>query len=402
MGLLDEINQSEGYIKYEKGTDELILIFSHINYPAGKFTMSNAMAGQPASKLYINCSDNSWYQAGIPGYTKNIADTIVFLKRVISEINPTKTITCGMSMGGYGALLYGIVLELDYVLAFTAELDIGFKHQRSFYLNKLRNYDSNYKSINTLINHNKKTDIHLFYGAYDMIDLHGLDSIRPAIKNPKLNLYLVSGDHKATLRFDIPLMVSETLKNGKPPMNELVLMKDLQEEDLKYYKAIQDKVSDLDFHYRAFHKKKQHYSQDIFFYGKACLDLKRFNEALDAFLNVIKIDPNFPLGYHLAGLTLNALKRYDEAVVMYKKAIEIDPELAGIYFRLGQTQMILKDYDEAGKNLEKSVELDSTIADAWFILGSLYEIKMIRCFESSVRRAPEQERFKQKLKSVKL
>ena len=359
MGLIDEINQPGGYIRFEKGTDELILIFSHLNYPAGKFAMSNAMAGETASKLYINCSENSWYQVGIPGYTENISDTIKFLKEIISEINPSKTISFGMSMGGYAAILFGIKLKLDYILAFTSELTLGSKLQRSFYLNNLKTYDPDYKDISRLIVENEDTTIYLFYGAYDIIDLEGLYSIRSGIDNPKFNINLVSGDHKATLRFNIPLMVTEILKNGKPPLNNLVLKQELQDEDLIYYRNIQNNDKDFIYHYNEFNKKKLHHSQDIYFYGKACMELKKFDEALDAFNKVISIDPNFSMSYHLAGLTLNALERYDEAETMYESALRIDTTLATGYHRLAQTQINLNKYDEAEKNLLKSLEYQS-------------------------------------------
>lgn len=402
MGLLDEINKSEGYIKYDKGrTDELIIIFSHIGYPAGKFAMSRVMADQKASKLYVNCENNSWYQMGIPGYTENIQDTIQFLKKIIAEINPSKTIACGMSMGGYAALLYGISLELDYVLAFTAELNIGSAHQRSFYLNRIKKYDPFYKDLHNLIIQNKKTELYLFYGAYDLIDMHGLNTIRPALKNPKFHIYLVSGDHKAAIRFDIPFLVVETLKNGEPPKNELVLMKNIKEEDLEYYKKYQEMERENEVQYDAFQRKEPKYSQDFFFYGRTCMHLNRFDEALDAFKTVIDHDPNFPLGYHLAGLTLNQLKQYEEAVEMYKKALKIDPELSTSYYRISQTQLILKNYDESEKNLLKTIELNPKFADTYFLLGSLYEIKMIQNFEISTKLAPENERFKQKLESIR-
>ena len=407
MGLIDEINQPGGYIRFEQGTDELILIFSHLNYPAGKFAMSNAMAGATASKLYINCSENSWYQVGIPGYTESITDTIKFLKKIISEINPSKTIACGMSMGGYAAILFGIKLKLDYILAFTSELTLGSKLQRSFYLNNLKKYDPDYKDISRLIVENKDTTIYLFYGAYDIIDLEGLYSIRSCIDDPKFNLNLVSGDHKATLRFDIPLMVTETLKNGKPPLNKLVLKQKLQDEDFIYYRKIQHSENDFIYHYNEFNKKKLHHSQDIFFYGKACMELKKFGEALNAFNKVISIDPDFSMSYHLAGLTLNALKRYDEAETMYESALGIDKTLATSYHRLAQTQINLKKYDEAEKNLLKSLDYNPNLADGWFLLGNLYEKKdneaeMMKCFNMSVKLEPEQKIYTQKIKNINL
>jgi hypothetical protein len=48
------------------------------------------MKGLSASKLYINCNKNLWYQTGIPGYSEDIGDTIDLLNRIISEITQKK------------------------------------------------------------------------------------------------------------------------------------------------------------------------------------------------------------------------------------------------------------------------------------------------------------------------
>lgn len=59
--------------------------------------------------------------------------------------------------------------------------------------------------------------------------------------------------------------------------------------------------------------------------GLALQDLKRFDEALAAYEQVIRLDPTDAIAYNRIGNALGDLKRYDEALTVFEQAIRLDP-----------------------------------------------------------------------------
>src|SRR6202041_292958 len=99
---------------------------------------------------------------------------------------------------------FGLLLECDFVLAITAEISLGEKYSRSWTVNTLREYDFRYRSLADLIHRNRKTQIFAVYGAYDIVDLSLLWPVAYDIeRRERLQLFMVSGDHKAAVQLDI-------------------------------------------------------------------------------------------------------------------------------------------------------------------------------------------------------
>jgi hypothetical protein len=99
-----------------------------------------------------------WYHKGIIGISTNINDTLIYLKGIIN--NYEEVIFLGSSAGGYAAILFGSLLNVNKVIAFIPQTIINLqKDIDNKYLN-LKKY------INTLtkyfiygdININKETD----------------------------------------------------------------------------------------------------------------------------------------------------------------------------------------------------------------------------------------------------
>src|SRR6266851_1267496 len=59
--------------------------------------------------------------------------------------------------------------------------------------------------------------------------------------------------------------------------------------------------------------------------GAALRDLHRYEEALSAFEQSIRLNPDDALAHQGIGATLVALKRYGEALAAYNQAIRLDP-----------------------------------------------------------------------------
>lgn len=131
--------------------------------------------------IFIKDRYQVWYSNGIYNIGNSIDECIPKLKDIISNINYSKIITCGASMGAYGALIFGKLLNVDHILAFSPQIFLD-KKTREFYkdnrweknfndiykLNKLKYYDlskidfSNINKIDLFVGKDCKLDqIHI-------------------------------------------------------------------------------------------------------------------------------------------------------------------------------------------------------------------------------------------------
>ncbi len=99
--------------------------------------------------------------------------------------------------------------------------------------------------------------------------------------------------------------------------------------------------------------------------GAALRDLKRYDEELAAYEQAIRLDPNYAAAYHYKGVALHNLKRYDEALVAYEQAIRLDPNDAFAYHYKGVALDELKRYEEALTALDQAIRLDPNSATAY-------------------------------------
>ena len=99
--------------------------------------------------------------------------------------------------------------------------------------------------------------------------------------------------------------------------------------------------------------------------GGALIELKRHEEALTACEQAIRLDPNDALAYSRKGYTLYELKRYGEALAACEQAIRLDPNLADAYTNKGFALINLKRYEEALVACEQAIRLDPNLAAAY-------------------------------------
>jgi tetratricopeptide (TPR) repeat protein len=69
--------------------------------------------------------------------------------------------------------------------------------------------------------------------------------------------------------------------------------------------------------------------------GQAHYGAMRYNEALAAYEQTIRLDPNFAGGYYNKGLALKVLMRYEEALAAFDQAIRLAPNVPQAYHEKG-------------------------------------------------------------------
>jgi len=92
--------------------------------------------------------------------------------------------------------------------------------------------------------------------------------------------------------------------------------------------------------------------------GSILYYLDRYEEALAAFEQAIRLDPNNTISYTDKGSILYYLNRYGEALTAYEQAIRLDPNNANAYYGKGSTLDALKRYQEAKQAYEKARQLE--------------------------------------------
>jgi tetratricopeptide (TPR) repeat protein len=109
--------------------------------------------------------------------------------------------------------------------------------------------------------------------------------------------------------------------------------------------------------------------------GLVYSELKRYNDAIDAYRQVIRIDPINP-GMHMIwyylGIAYNNLNRFNDAVDAFRQAIRINPEYAPAWSSLGFTYGDLNRFNDAIEAYRQAVRINPEDAGAWYNLGLAY------------------------------
>jgi hypothetical protein len=113
--LIDEIHPGEA----------LVIAFGYADWHAtprfdffGRLKKLEAAAGRPLNKILVRDTQNAWYHRRIPGLGDHVDDTVKSLRAIIRGIAPGRLITIGQSMGGYAAIMFGMLLRADRIISF--------------------------------------------------------------------------------------------------------------------------------------------------------------------------------------------------------------------------------------------------------------------------------------------
>ncbi|UTW61846.1 hypothetical protein KFE98_17805 [bacterium SCSIO 12741] len=133
----------------------------------------------PVTKVFIRDFEHSWYLNGIPGVSNGPSETLFYLKKLISRFNPSKTIFIGSTFGGYAAMLYGNMLKVDEVHAFSSQsflngwnrlthLDGRWKN----YIRRLNPNASDFLDLKKYFRENRSTNtnFHMYWDCTNHLD----------------------------------------------------------------------------------------------------------------------------------------------------------------------------------------------------------------------------------------
>ncbi|UEM22225.1 tetratricopeptide repeat protein [Skermanella mucosa] len=115
-------------------SDVLAVVFSHVSEQPGRFSFYGSFRDIAVNKLFVNTPGNGWYRDGVPGLGDDVDSTADGIRILMQQIAPRTVVCVGNSMGAYAALLFGVLINADRVLAIGPEtlLDQPGSRSRGF------------------------------------------------------------------------------------------------------------------------------------------------------------------------------------------------------------------------------------------------------------------------------
>ncbi len=156
---------------FREGEDLLLIAFAGLGIGMGVpyFEFLKLIGELPIQRMFVRDLQKSWYHAGLRGLAANIDEAAEVLRGLVAESGAKRVLTMGNSMGGYAAILFGALLEVDEVLAFGATTFVNTA-------NRLR-----YLDFRPMFRHFKKSPVKT---------KHYFDLCRvPGIEKPDIHLY---------------------------------------------------------------------------------------------------------------------------------------------------------------------------------------------------------------------
>ena len=99
---------------------------------------------------------------------------------------------------------------------------------------------------------------------------------------------------------------------------------------------------------------------------------ERYEEAIAAYQQAIKLDPKKANYYYELGKIYRKQERYEEAIAAYQQAIQLDPKNARYHYELGEVYRKQERYEEAIAAYQQATNLDPKDTFSHYELGNIY------------------------------
>lgn len=113
-------------------------------------------------------------------------------------------------------------------------------------------------------------------------------------------------------------------------------------------------------------------ADDYFNQGLDAFNTGDYQQAIEAYTNALRLDPNDAASYNNRGTTYFRLGQYEQAREDYAAAITVNDEYALAYYNRGNVNYVLSNDEDAISDLTRSIELDGTNAEAYYVRGLAY------------------------------
>lgn len=111
-----------------------------------------------------------------------------------------------------------------------------------------------------------------------------------------------------------------------------------------------------------------------FVLGRAYGEMRRYPEAIDAYRQNLRVDPQDVYAHNNLGNSYHAIHRYRDAMMAYHAAVRANPDYLLAWRNLGQAFYLLKGPAGVTQALKKLHVHDPALAEAWRRLAATYAI----------------------------
>ena len=166
------------YKNYEKPSNKLVIFFSNIGEWSTIKDISNIYNNTSCKKLFVN-DNHLWFLKGFPQCSNNIQNTLEYLKEKINESKCNEIKIVGYGSGGFGAILYGSLLNIPSIIVYNPYTYLNNKTRKKYNDNRCDKYgglknlqeniDNKYINLKYLPKSNSK--IIVLYSRNNIIDV---------------------------------------------------------------------------------------------------------------------------------------------------------------------------------------------------------------------------------------
>ncbi len=198
---MEENENFDPVIVEQSNSDSLLVIFGGIKQGVGLpiFEFRNILKTIKCDKVFVRDQSQTWYHNGLDSQISNLTMVKDFLKNIISYKNYKRVIFLGNSMGGYAAILFGSLLGVTSVVAFSPQSFVGritrYYHKDKRWQGQIsKMYKKNrgqkrYYDLKFVLNMTKKNPVpvHIYYSTNHRLDkIHSerLDSFENVVLHP--------------------------------------------------------------------------------------------------------------------------------------------------------------------------------------------------------------------------
>lgn len=190
----------------------------------GPFQFANTFRGMDVNILYLRDPAEGWFQRGLVGLGDTVEDMATALQAFLRPYAGRPIITMGYSMGGYAAIMFGLLLGARKAIALAPQSFIDptmrAEHGDTRWdesLRQIRPERMQYPDLIPLMKTNRGTHISIFYAQGNAFDALHAERIAPL---PYVTSYAVPGeDHnvaRALKRLGLLRTVIEQEINNQP------------------------------------------------------------------------------------------------------------------------------------------------------------------------------------------
>lgn len=358
-----------------RDSKKLVIFFSGTGVEDHCFHWWNMGQRIDASIIYVNNGRNEWYMRGIPGIGDSYEATVRGFKAWADALGATDIFTCGGSMGGSGALIYGVPLGARVLgMGFETRLDFPWGNVQRLLV---RDFIPSFTDFRPLVARAKKRIV-VYAGESEPVDLAAAAYIADLPMVETITLRGVGHGPPSHLRNRGRLDPAFDAFLNDEPMPPLVNAGSGMTPGF------------ADTLYSAYCAERE----------KRWGDLERWSR------RAISIYPTSEYATMFLGKSLLQQKRNKEAVEVLTRASQINPKWRETRFLLGSAK------EKAG-DLLGAVQVHKGILSIWptygqshYALGRIYAGKKsyksaLKCLDRAVQYEPSRHGFRQKLDTVR-